>query len=172
MHPERTTVWCGFWVGGVIGPFFFEVDEGDTVTINGERYRHMLTSFLWPFLQNIDMQNLWFQQDGATCHNSRETINIIKEKFPGRLISLRGDQERPARSCDLTPSDFFMWSYAKSKVYANNRRTIQQLKAKILRIIADITPDICERVIINFIERVNTCRLSGGGHMPDIVFHH
>ncbi|XP_060863533.1 uncharacterized protein LOC132940126 [Metopolophium dirhodum] len=89
MHPERTTVWCGFWAGGVIGPFFFEDDEGVTVTINGERYRHMLTNFLWPFLQNIDMQNLWFQQDGATCHNSRETIEIVKEKFPGRLISLR-----------------------------------------------------------------------------------
>lgn len=103
MHPERTTVWCGFWAGGVIGPFFFEDDEGVTVTINGERYRHMLTNFLWPFLQNIDMQNLWFQQDGATCHNSRETIEIVKEKFPGRLISLRGDQEWSARSCDLTP---------------------------------------------------------------------
>lgn len=49
MHPERTTVWCGFWAGGVIVPFFFEDDEGVTVTINGERYRHMLTNFLWLF---------------------------------------------------------------------------------------------------------------------------
>jgi hypothetical protein len=77
-----------------------------------------------------------------------------------------------ARSSDLTPCDFFMWDYVKSKVYVNNPRTIQQLKAEILCVIVDITPDICERVIINFIERVNTCRLSGGGHMPDIVFHH
>ena len=24
MHPPRVTVWCGFWSGGIIGPFFFE----------------------------------------------------------------------------------------------------------------------------------------------------
>jgi hypothetical protein len=53
-------VWCDFWAGGVIGPFFFDEDEGDTVTVNGERYRRMLISFLWLFLQNIDIQNLWF----------------------------------------------------------------------------------------------------------------
>jgi hypothetical protein len=37
MHPQRRTVWCGFWAGGVIGSFFFEEEEGDTVTVNGER---------------------------------------------------------------------------------------------------------------------------------------
>lgn len=65
-----------------------------------------------------------------------------------------------------------MWGYVKSKLYANKPRTIQQLKAEILRVIVDVSPDIYERVIINFIKRVNTCRLSGGGYMPDIVFHH
>lgn len=24
MHPPRVTVWCGFWAGGVIGPFFLK----------------------------------------------------------------------------------------------------------------------------------------------------
>jgi len=65
-----------------------------------------------------------------------------------------------------------MWGYVKSQVYANKPRTIQQLKAEIIRVIADVTPDICELVIPNFIDRVNACRLSGGGHMPDIIFHH
>jgi len=55
MHPQKTIMWCGFWSGGVIGPFFFENDEGDSATVNGERYRRMLTSFLWPFLRNIDI---------------------------------------------------------------------------------------------------------------------
>ena len=23
MHPQNVTVWCGFWAGGIIGPYFF-----------------------------------------------------------------------------------------------------------------------------------------------------
>lgn len=49
----------------------------------------------------------------------------------------------------------FLWGYAMSRVYANKPVTIQQMKAEIIRVIADVTPDICERVIGNFIERVN-----------------
>ena len=44
-HAQRATVWCGFWAGGVIGPYFFENDAGNAVTVNGVRYRNMkLTS--------------------------------------------------------------------------------------------------------------------------------
>ena len=38
-HPQKVTVWCGFHVGGVIGPYFF-VDENDRhVTVNGNVYK-------------------------------------------------------------------------------------------------------------------------------------
>ena len=36
MHPQRVTVWCGFWAGGIIGPYFF---ENDAATVNGVQYR-------------------------------------------------------------------------------------------------------------------------------------
>jgi len=42
------TIWYGFWSGGIIGPFFFENDQGAAVTVNGERYRAMLNEFLLP----------------------------------------------------------------------------------------------------------------------------
>jgi transposase len=171
MHPLRATVWCGFWAGGVLGPFFFEDHEGKAVTINGERYRDMISTQLWPKLEDTEIDNLWFQQDGATCHTARQTLALLHEKFPQRVISLHGDQEWPPRSCDLTPCDFFLWGYVKSQVYANNPRTIPELKAEIRRVIGGIEPHICERVIGNFEERINVCRLSAGGHMADIVFH-
>lgn len=28
MHPEKVTVWCAMWAGKIIGPYFFENDEG------------------------------------------------------------------------------------------------------------------------------------------------
>ncbi|GFU18073.1 uncharacterized protein TNCV_1446321 [Trichonephila clavipes] len=32
LHPERLTVWCALWAGGIIGPYFFKNDEGHNVT--------------------------------------------------------------------------------------------------------------------------------------------
>ena len=46
LHPQRVTVWCGFWAGGVIGPYFFEDEAGQVVTVNGDRYRVMIREFL------------------------------------------------------------------------------------------------------------------------------
>ena len=46
-HPKRVTVWCGFWPRGIIRPFFFENEQGEAVTINGDRYRALLNEFLF-----------------------------------------------------------------------------------------------------------------------------
>ncbi|GFW56521.1 uncharacterized protein TNCV_1862311 [Trichonephila clavipes] len=75
LHPEKLTVWCALWAGGIIGPYFFKNDEGHNVTVNGDRYRAMITNFLIPELNNHDVLELWFQQDGATCHTARATID-------------------------------------------------------------------------------------------------
>ena len=87
LHPQRITARCGFWAGGVIGPYSFENEAGATVTMNGLRYRAMINDFLWPELEDIDVDDVYFQQDGATCHTSNETIAILQEKFPDRVIS-------------------------------------------------------------------------------------
>ena len=111
MHPQRLTVWCGLWHGGIIGPYFFRNEAGVRVTVNGDRYRTMLTEFLWPELDNIDISEMWFQQDGATCHTSRATMELLEEKFGEWIISRNGFVNWPPRSCDLTPLDFFLWGY-------------------------------------------------------------
>lgn len=74
LHPQKVTVWCAIWAGGIIGPYFFENCEGAAVTVDGNRYRAMLTNFFWQELDKIDLNEMWFQQDGATCHTSRETM--------------------------------------------------------------------------------------------------
>ncbi|GFT34857.1 uncharacterized protein TNCV_3878721 [Trichonephila clavipes] len=45
LHPEKLTVWCALWAGGIIGPYFFKNDEVHNVTVNGDRYRAMITNF-------------------------------------------------------------------------------------------------------------------------------
>ncbi|GFU42480.1 uncharacterized protein TNCV_4556071 [Trichonephila clavipes] len=41
LHPEKLTVWCALWAGGIIGQYFFKNYEGHNVTVNGDRYRAM-----------------------------------------------------------------------------------------------------------------------------------
>ncbi|CAK1590754.1 unnamed protein product [Parnassius mnemosyne] len=171
MHPQRVTVWCGFWSGGVIGPYFFENEAEIAVTVNGIRYRNMITDFLWPQLDGMDLDNMWFQQDGATCHTAHETIDLLQQRFPEHIISRNSDVNWPPRSCDLTPCDFFLWGFVKSRVYANKPETIPELKSEIQRVIGEIQPHLCAKVMENFMKRVMACHRSRGGHLPDILFH-
>ncbi|GFU18372.1 hypothetical protein TNCV_1980571 [Trichonephila clavipes] len=85
LHPEKLT-------GALYGlvESFFKNDEGHNVTVNGDRYRAMITNFFIPELNNHDVQELWFQQDGATYHTARATIDLLKDTFGDRLISRFG----------------------------------------------------------------------------------
>ena len=97
LHPQKVTVWCGFHAGGVNGLYFF-VDENDRhVTVNGERYRVMLEDYLWPELDELDINDMWFQHDVATSHTARVTIDLLKGKFGERVISRNGPVEMCAR---------------------------------------------------------------------------
>ncbi|GFU94303.1 putative DD41D transposase [Trichonephila clavipes] len=100
LHPEKPTGWCALWAGGIIGPYFFKNDGGHNVTVNGDRYRAIITNFFIPKLNNHDVQELWFQQHGATCHTPRATIVLLKDTFGDRLISRFGPVNWPPRSCD------------------------------------------------------------------------
>ncbi|GFU89287.1 putative transposable element [Trichonephila clavipes] len=149
---------------------FFKNDEGHNVTVNGDRYRAMITNFYIPELNNHDVQELWFQQDGATCHTARATIALLKDTFGDRLISRFGPVNWPPRSCDLTPLDYFLWGYIKSLVYADKPQTRDHLEDNIRRVIADIRPQMLEKVIENWTSRLDYIRASRGSPIPEIIF--
>ncbi|GFW38070.1 transposable element Tc3 transposase [Trichonephila clavipes] len=130
LHPEKLTVWCALWAGGIIGPYFIKNDEGHNVTVNGDRYRAMITNFFIPELNNHDVQELWFQQDGAICHTARATIDLLKDTLGDRLISRFGPVNWPPRSCDLTPLDYFLWGCVKSLIYADKPQTLDHLECR------------------------------------------
>ena len=67
---KRASVWCRFRSQGIIEPFFFENEQGEVVTVNGDRQRAMLNEFLFTKIEEEDIDNIWFLQDGATCHTA------------------------------------------------------------------------------------------------------
>ena len=76
-HPKRVIFWCAFWSRGIIGPYFFENEQGEAVTVNGNRYRVMFTK-----IDEEDIGNIWFQQDGATtCHTAEATLDVFRPVF-------------------------------------------------------------------------------------------
>ncbi|GFT66994.1 DUF4817 domain-containing protein [Trichonephila clavipes] len=147
LHSEKLTVWCALWAGGIIGPYFFKNDEGHNVTVNGDRYRAMITNFFIPELNNHDVQELWFQQDGVTSHTARATIDLLKDKF-----------------------DYFLWDYVKSLVYADKPQTPDHLEDNIRCVTADIRPQMLEKVIENWTSRLDYIRASRGSPSPEIIF--
>ncbi|GFT76893.1 uncharacterized protein TNCV_1817861 [Trichonephila clavipes] len=106
----------------------------------------------------------------TTCHTARATIDLLKDTFGDRLISRFGPVNWPTRSCDLTPLDYFLWGYVKPLVYADMPQTLDHLEDNIHRVIADIRPQMLEKVIENWTSRLDYIRASRGSPMPEIIF--
>lgn len=169
LHSERVTVWCALSRRGIIGPHFFE-EDGNVVTVNSNRYADMISEFFGPALQQRAFENVWFQQDGATAHTARISMDILRQMFPGRLISRGGDIVWPARSPDLTPCDFFLWGYIKAEVFKHRPRNLQDLKRAICEEVQRIPQAMLERVHASFRIRLQNCIDNHGHHLPDILF--
>lgn len=51
----------------------------------------MIRNFLVPQMEEQGLEDMWFQQDGATAHTARSTIQLLNDVSPRRLISRNGD---------------------------------------------------------------------------------
>ena len=52
-----------------------------TITVNGVRYRATMNEFLLTRIEEKDFGNIWFQQDGATCHTAEATVDDLRPVF-------------------------------------------------------------------------------------------
>lgn len=172
LHSPKLVVWAGITSTGIIGPYFFEDERGHAMTVRANNYCNMLADFLVPALQELqgNTSRMWFQQDGATCHTARVSIELLKNVFPGKLISKRGDIEWPPRSPDLSPCDYFLWGYLKSVVYENNPTNLEQLKRNIIQESNKIPRTTFQRVFQNLRLRFQECQAAEGSHLDNIIF--
>lgn len=78
---------CGFWAGGNNGLLFFENATGQAKTVNCACARAMINQFFVPKLQDMNVNNMWFQRDSAVLYKSQKTMQLLHESFPGSIIS-------------------------------------------------------------------------------------
>jgi hypothetical protein len=151
LHSPKVMVWCGVGAFGIVGPYFFENDNEETVTVNSEHYVTMLEGFVEPQLQwlGIDPTALHCQQDGATAHTARNNMAVVREMF-GTVISHFGNIAWPARSPQITVPDFFLLGFLKDRVFRRRIMTIQELKLVIVDEVAATDEDLPRCVYSNF----------------------
>ena len=49
----------------IIGSYFFKDAANFNATMNGERYRKMMSNFFLHKMEELDLHDMWYQQDGA-----------------------------------------------------------------------------------------------------------
>lgn len=159
-YPEKLNVWAGVVGNNIIGPFFIDGN------LNGQRYLELLQNQIIPELQQlpVDIQQIWYQQDGCPSHNAVSVQEYLNDTFPNHLISTRGTIPYPARSPDLSVNDFFLWGYIKESIYKHERLTnLNELRQKIVDAFATVTPAMLNNVRQSFYNRLGYCLAAEGG---------
>ena len=95
------------------------------------------------------------------AHTARRSMGMLRELFPGRLVSLRGDISWPPRSPDISPPDFFLWGYLMTEMYKHRPRNLQELKDVIRQEVAAIPREVTRRTMGSFRERLRECLNNG-----------
>ena len=98
----------------------------------------MLNEFFFTKIEEKDIGNIYFQEDGATCHTVEATLDVLRPVFEDCIISRRADVVWPPRCCDLTPLDYYLWAAVKDKCYDDKPEKIDALKDNIREAIAEI----------------------------------
>lgn len=167
-HPQKFNVWVGIYGNHLIGPFFIPGD------LNGEIYLELLENTIYPALVQIleneeDHHTIIFQQDGAPPHFAQPVRQFLDESFPQSWIGRRGHIEWPPRSPDLTPLDFFVWGYLKSKIYATQPESLDDLRNRIINECRQITPEMLRNVRERFEQNLFYCMEVNGGHFQHLI---
>ena len=82
-------------------------------------------------MQELDLNDMWFQQDGTTCHTACVAMDLLRGELGEHFILCSGPVNWPPRSCDLTPLDYFLWSYVYAHIYTDKPASIDALEDNI-----------------------------------------
>ena len=149
-----------------------ENEQGEAVTVNGDRYWAMLNEFLFTKKEDHDIGNIWFEQDEPMCHTTEATLDVLRPVFEDCIINRRADVIWPPLSCDMTPLDYYLWDAVKDECYADKPATIHALKDNISEAFGDIQLHTIDNVLSNWTDRVGYCMTSRGCHLNEIIFHY
>ena len=88
-------------------------------------------------MKELDLHDMWFQQDGTKCHTTHVTMHLLRDEFGEHPVNW------PPRSCDLTTLGYRLWGHVEAHVYTEKPASMNALEDNIEAFIREI---ILERV--------------------------
>lgn len=150
-------VW-GCFIGNKLGPLVF-IDN----TIDTNTYIQLLDQNLMPFIDILHkngVNNIIFQQDNASPHKSRATMNWLKAAAEQHGFTI---MDFPPNSPDLNPIEN-LWSILKAELYRRYPDTMylqgprkavsNKLRSRLNQVWWDIGEDVLNKLIDSLPKRI------------------
>ena len=106
-------------------------------------------------------ENLFFQQDNATCHVSKESKEFICRNFNRTLLKW------PANSPDLSPIEL-LWSIMEHELSKKTYASLEEKKLELVRIWNNTPIELCQKLISTFDQRIKTVYENDGKRYLEI----
>ena len=124
-------------------------------TMNNFSYKQFLL-FLKKDMDQIKKEfkldkDLLFQQDNASCHKSRKSLEAIEVIFGKNKIWW------PANSPDLSPIET-VWSILKQELMKRKNTCLDELRNNIIDIWSKFPNELCKKIIGEFEKKINLCK--------------
>ena len=147
--------WC-ISLQGRIQPYFLP----KSTTIDADHYRdRMLAECYYPQIKlAAGARKFVFQQDRARPHFTPENCKWLDRHMKGWL------KIWPNKGADMCPLDYGCWSIIQEKVWADGCLTLLELRASILKHIAEMPDDAIHNCIRAFPKRVAACNDAEGSY--------
>ena len=123
----------------------------------------MLKDVLWPKIRNlVKREHLYFQQDGARVHTTKEVRDWLENKFHGRVLSDKMNVLWPARSPDLSPLDYWFWGIALAELRKHQPSCLDNLKEIVESLAESLTKEEISKAVCHTKRRAIACLESLG----------
>jgi hypothetical protein len=132
--------------------------------LNQHVYLDLLKTVLWPKIRSqATRKQLWFQQDGATCHTTNMVREWLAEKFGQRVISRLTARPWPAKSPCLSPLDYWFWSVCLQELRRNPPNTLEELMETVNEYSDSLEKEEIMKAVGNILKRAECCIEAEGG---------
>ncbi|GFX59766.1 uncharacterized protein TNCV_1778051 [Trichonephila clavipes] len=141
------------------------------ISVTGQRYVALLQNNIIPELQaRQTLQTVTFMQDVAPPHIALLVQLLLRSTFgKNRIISRCFNHVWPPRSPDLTPGDFKLWIFLKSKVYCDQPASLTALKDAIRQNVYAITQEMLVNAVNDVVTRLIVVLLSDRQHIEHLL---
>jgi len=103
----------------------------------------LMTQHLLPAMRHISGGTFIVQQDSATAHRARETIELLSRTIPDFI----GPEIGPPNSPDLNPVHYSIWSAVEERVYQQQIQNTDELRRRLVAVWKDLEQHIIDTAI-------------------------